>query len=63
VRTAMLGMAYLPARSAGIVIPAGLRWMEPVLRSAVCPAVLAALGLYLFVSLVRDGRPPEVNRT
>jgi len=61
-RTAMLALAYLPARSAGIVIPAGLRWMEPVLRSAVCPAVLAALGLYLVAFLVRGGWPAEVNR-
>lgn len=60
-RTAMLAMAYLPARSAGIVIPGGLRWMEPVLRSAVCPAVLAALGIYLVASLVRGGWPAEAN--
>jgi alpha-1,6-mannosyltransferase len=63
VRTAMLAMAYLPARSAGIVIPAGLRWTEPVLRSAVCPAVLAALGIYLVASLVRGGWPTDVNCT
>ena len=43
VRTAVLGLGYLPARSAGITIPGGLRWMEPVLRSAVTPAVLAFL--------------------
>ena len=42
-RTAVLGLAYLPARSAGVTIPGGLRWMEPVLRSAVAPAVLAVL--------------------
>ena len=41
--TAVLGLAYLPARSAGITIPGGLRWMEPVLRTAVTPAVLAVL--------------------
>lgn len=56
--TAMLGVAYLPARSAGVVIPAGLRWMEPVVRSAVCPAVLAALALYLAFSLVRGAWAP-----
>ena len=55
-RTAVLGFGYLPARSAGITIPGGLRWMEPVLRSAVTPAVLA----FLLVTLVqwtaeRDG--------
>ena len=48
-RTAVLGFGYLPARSAGIAIPGGLRWMEPVLRSAVTPAVLA----FLLVILVR----------
>ena len=42
-RTAALGFGYLPARSAGITIPGGLRWMEPVLRSAVTPVVLTAL--------------------
>jgi hypothetical protein len=58
-RAAMLGIAYLPARSAGVVIPAGLRWTEPVLRSAVCPAVLGALTVYLAVSLA--GRPWAVR--
>jgi hypothetical protein len=62
-RTAILGIAYLSARSAGIVIPAGLCWTEPVLRSAVCPAALAALGIYLVASLVRGERPAEVNHT
>jgi hypothetical protein len=42
-RTAVLGLGYLPARSADITIPGGLSWMEPVLRTAVTPAVLALL--------------------
>jgi hypothetical protein len=42
-RTATLSFGYLPARSAGITIPGGLRWMESVLRSAVVPAMLAVL--------------------
>jgi len=42
-RTAVLAIGYLPARATDITIPWGLRWMEPVLRSAVTPAVLAAL--------------------
>jgi len=46
-RTTVLAFGYLPARATGITIPAGLRWMEPVLRSAVTPAVLATL-LVLF---------------
>ena len=48
-RTAVLGLGYLPARSAGITIPGGLSWMEPVLRSAVTPVVLALL----LVTLIR----------
>jgi hypothetical protein len=63
VRTAVLGVAYLPARSAGVVIPAGLRWAEPVLRSAVCPVVLAALTVYLAVSLTRRSPAAKANRT
>jgi hypothetical protein len=42
-RTTVLAFGYLPARSTDITIPGGLRWMEPVLRSAVTPAVLAVL--------------------
>jgi hypothetical protein len=52
-RTAALGFGYLPARSAGITIPAGLRWMEPVLRSAVTPAVLAAVAVLAGVVMLR----------
>jgi hypothetical protein len=55
-RTAVLGFGYLPARSAGITIPGGLRWMEPVLRSAVTAAVLAFLLLILIRwTAERDG--------
>jgi len=53
-RTTVLAFGYLPARATGITIPGGLRWMEPVLRSAVTPAVLAAL---LAVLLYRLARP------
>jgi hypothetical protein len=42
-RTTVLAFGYLPARATGVTIPAGLRWMEPVLRSAITPAVLATL--------------------
>jgi hypothetical protein len=53
-RTTALGFGYLPARSAGITIPVGLRWMEPVIRSAVTPAVLAAVAvLLIYVALHR----------
>jgi len=48
-RTAALAFGYLPARSAGITIPGGLSWMEPVIRSALTPAVLAAVTVLLVV--------------
>jgi hypothetical protein len=54
-RTTVLAFGYLPARATGITIPVGLRWMEPVLRTAVTPAVLATL-LVLLV-----GRRPVVT--
>jgi len=54
-RTAVLGFGYLPARSAGVTIPGGLRWMEPVLRSAVTPVVLTVL----VVMVVRLSAKPE----
>jgi hypothetical protein len=55
-RTTVLAFGYLPARATGITIPWGLRWMEPVLRSAVTPAVLAALLVVLLWRL-----PPLVT--
>jgi hypothetical protein len=55
-RTATLSFGYLPARSAGITIPGGLRWMEPVLRSAVVPAVLAVLLVILVRWTARSPR-------
>ena len=62
-RTTVLAFGYLPARATGITIPAGLRWMEPVLRSAITPAVLAALLVLLAcrppVVTMRDGYSPE----
>ena len=60
-RTSVLAVGYLPARATDITIPGGLRWMEPVLRSAVTPAVLAALLAVLLYRLAgpatsRDAR-------
>jgi hypothetical protein len=52
-RTTVLAFGYLPARATGITIPGGLRWMEPVLRSAVTPAVLAVLLAVLVYRLAR----------
>jgi hypothetical protein len=54
-RTAALAFGYLPARSTGITIPDGLRWMEPVVRSALTPAVLAAVTLLLVIAIRRAG--------
>ena len=52
-RTTVLAFGYLPARATGITIPGGLRWMEPVLRSVVTPAVLAVLLVVLLVPHAR----------
>jgi hypothetical protein len=59
-RTAALGFAYLPARSAAVTIPVGLRWMEPVIRSALTPAVLASVVVLLVITMrspARSARP------
>ena len=67
-RTAALAFGYLPARSTGITIPDGLRWMEPVVRSALTPAVLAVVALLLVVEIrrrvgpARRGQFPVVSR-
>jgi hypothetical protein len=52
-RTAALAFGYLPARSAGITIPGGLRWMEPVIRSGATPLVLAVVALLLVIGMRR----------
>lgn len=52
-RTTVLAFGYLPARATGITIPGGLHWMEPVLRSAVTPAVLSALLVVLLLPWAR----------
>jgi hypothetical protein len=62
-RTAALAFGYLPARSAGITIPAGLRWMEPVIRSGVTPVVLTAVALLLVIGLRRRARPRRSARS
>ncbi len=61
-RTAGLAFGYLPARSTGITIPDGLRWMEPVVRSAVTPAVLAAVTLLLVIAAGRRAGPAPPSR-
>jgi hypothetical protein len=48
-RTTGLALGYLPAR--GIVMPAGLGWLETVVRTAVTPVVLLAVTAALVVML------------
>jgi hypothetical protein len=61
--TAALAFGYLPARSVGITIPAGLRWMEPVIRSGLTPVVLAVLAFLLVLTLWRNARPRRFARS
>jgi hypothetical protein len=48
-RTAALAIGYLPAR--GVAVPAGLGWLETVIRTAVTPAILLAATVTLVVTL------------
>ena len=52
-RTAALGIGYLPARAAGVVIPPGLGWLQSVVRTGVTPAILALVVVWLIVTLRR----------
>ncbi|MCW2933628.1 MAG: hypothetical protein JWM19_4590, partial [Actinomycetia bacterium] len=54
-RTGVIAVAYLPARAAGITVSSGLRWMEPVIRSAVTPAALVALTAWLVYLTTSNG--------
>ena len=63
-RTAALGFGYLPARQTDAALPSGLGWLQPVVRHAVTPAVLAAATAWLVVLMVpRDFRPWRPRRT
>jgi hypothetical protein len=53
-RTTALAFGYLPAR--GITLPAGLGWLETVVRTAVTPAALLAIVVVLVVMLWPRGR-------
>jgi hypothetical protein len=55
-RTAALAVGYLPARA--IALPAGLGWLETVVRTAVTPAVLLAVVVLALVWL----RPARRSR-
>ncbi len=50
-RTTALALGYLPARVAGIVMPADLGWLQSVVRTALTPAVLLAVMVVLVVLL------------
>jgi hypothetical protein len=55
-RTTALALGYLPAR--GIVLPAGLGWLETVVRTALTPVVLLAVTAALVVMVwPRRGSP------
>ena len=53
-RTAALGFGYLPARQADATLPAGLSWLQPVIRHGVTPAVLAAATVWLVILMLRS---------
>ncbi len=53
-RTTALGLGYLPARQADAPLPAGLGWLQPVVRHGVTPAVLAAATVWRAVLMVRS---------
>ena len=61
-RTAALGFGYLPARQTDAALPPGLGWLQPVVRHAVTPAVLAAATAWLVVLMVQSGRPGGTER-
>jgi hypothetical protein len=48
-RTAALAIGYLPAR--GIPLPAGLHWLETVVRTAITPVALLIIGILAIVWL------------
>ena len=55
-RTAALGFGYLPARATDVTMPAGLGWLQPVLRHGVTPAVLATATVWLVVLMLRSAQ-------
>ena len=58
-RTAALGFGYLPAiASPAVPLPAGLGWLQSVVRTGVTPVVLAALTVALVLACVAGPRGP-----
>jgi hypothetical protein len=60
-RTAALGFGYLPARTSHAALPPGLRWLQPVIRDGITPAVLAAATVWLALLMVRSARLRRVG--
>jgi len=60
-RTAALGFGYLPARQADVTLPAGLGWLQPVIRHGATPAVLATATVWLVILMLRQ-RPSAPDR-
>jgi len=61
-RTAALAFGYLPARQTNAALPAGLGWLQPVIRRGVTPAVIAAATAWLVVLMVRSRRSARAER-
>jgi Dolichyl-phosphate-mannose-protein mannosyltransferase len=51
IRTSVLGFAYLPARTYGVHMPAGLNWLQPVIRNGIAPVVLAGTVVWLILMM------------
>jgi hypothetical protein len=62
-RTTALGLAYLPARTADVTLPHGLRWVQPLLRNGVSPVVLTGIvaGLIVITIGSRTGTWNEIG--
>jgi hypothetical protein len=56
-RTAALAVGYLPARGPAAGLPAGLGWLQSVVRTGVTPVILALLTVVMVIACLsrRDG--------
>jgi hypothetical protein len=63
-RTAALAFGYLPAREAGITMPADLGWLQSVVRKGITPLILLGVTVWLVVFLwrLRRDRVPAAAR-
>jgi hypothetical protein len=62
-RTAALAIGYLPARGSAAALPAGLGWLQTVVRTGVTPVILLACTVTLIAALWpgRGWRWPDVS--